>query len=828
MKEPYKPQEIELKWQARWDATGASRPRGDGPAFYLLEMFPYPSGRIHMGHVRNYTIGDVLARFLIARGHRVLHPMGWDAFGLPAEQAAIKHGVPPERWTKSNIETMRGQLRRMGFSYDWTREIATCDPSYYRWEQRFFVQMLERDLAYRKSAKVNWCDQCGTVLANEQVDGDECWRGHRPVRQRELEQWFFRITRYAEELLSGLDDLADGWPEKVLTMQRNWIGRSEGAEIQFVVPELDESVTVFTTRADTLFGATFVSLAVEHPFASRLASKGGRGAAVTEFIRRIREQDSQARAEGKEGCFTGCHATHPVTGKPLPIYLASFVLMDYGTGAVMAVPAHDQRDFEFAREHTLDVVPVVRPVAGGALSMPLLEAYEEDGVLHDSGPFSGMASADARKAIAREIASRGLAREVVHYKLRDWGVSRQRYWGAPIPVVYCASCGVVPVPLDELPVLLPTDVALLEGGKSPLPDMEQFVRTRCPRCGLDARRETDTMDTFVESSWYFLRYTDPKKTDGPFDPKSIAEWLPVDQYIGGIEHAVLHLLYSRFFTRVLRDLGYIDLAEPFRNLLTQGMVIKDGAKMSKSKGNVVDPEDLVNRYGADTARLFSLFAAPPEKDLEWSERGVEGAYRFLARVARMAVETTAAKETGFADPGAEWVERAGRPNEARALRRLTHETVLRVTRDVGERMRFNTAIAAIMELVNGVYEYTGSDGTRSDDALSRYSVTTTVRLLLPFVPHLASELWERLEPAGPDLIEVSWPVWDETALVRELVEVAIQVNGKVRSRIHVPPDSNREDLERLALADDKIAKELDGRVPKKIVVVPGRLVNLVA
>jgi leucyl-tRNA synthetase len=828
MRESYKPQEIEAKWQARWDATGAARPRGSGRAFYLLEMFPYPSGRIHMGHVRNYTIGDVLARFLTARGHRVLHPMGWDAFGLPAEQAAIKHGVPPERWTKSNIETMRGQLRRMGFSYDWSREIATCDPSYYRWEQRFFIQMLEQGLAYRKSAKVNWCDQCGTVLANEQVDGDECWRGHRPVRQRELEQWFFRITRYAEELLSGLDELAGGWPEKVLTMQRNWIGRSEGAEIQFEVRELRESITVFTTRADTLFGATFVSIAVEHPFALRLASKGGREVAVTEFIRRIREQDPQTRAEGKEGCFTGCHAIHPATGHALPIYLASFVLMDYGTGAVMAVPAHDQRDFEFAQSHSLNVVPVVGPAAGGYLSLPMHAAYEEDGLVHDSGAFSGMASMDARKAIGRDLASRGVAREVVHYKLRDWGVSRQRYWGAPIPVVYCRPCGVVPVSLDELPVLLPTDVALLDGGKSPLPTMDEFVRTRCPRCGGDARRETDTMDTFVESSWYFLRYTDPQKADGPFDPKSIAEWLPVDQYIGGIEHAVLHLLYSRFFTRVLRDLGYIDLSEPFRNLLTQGMVIKDGAKMSKSKGNVVDPEELVNRYGADTARLFSLFAAPPEKDLEWSERGVEGAYRFLARVARMAGETAATTNQGGEDPGADWVERASRPTEARALRRLTHETVFRVTRDIGERMRFNTAIAAIMELVNGVYEYTGADEARADDALSRYAVTIVVRLLLPFVPHLASELWERLEPGGPDLGEVSWPAWDEAALVRELVEVAIQVNGKVRSRIRVSPDSNREELERLALADAKIEKELGGRVPKKIVVVPGRLVNLVA
>ncbi len=827
MREAYKPQEIELKWQARWDAAPHARPSGDGEPFYLLEMFPYPSGRIHMGHVRNYTIGDVLARFLVARGRRVLHPMGWDAFGLPAEQAAIKHGVPPERWTKSNIATMREQLRRMGFSYDWTREIATCDPTYYRWEQLFFIQMLERDLAYRKNAKVNWCDECGTVLANEQVDGDECWRGHRPVRQRELEQWFFRITRYADELLSGLDDLVGGWPERVLTMQRNWIGRSEGAEIDFEVRELGERLTVFTTRADTLHGATFVSLAVEHPLAERLAAAGKRQSDVTDFIRRVVEQDPQVRAEGKEGCFTGCHAVNPVNGDVLPVYLASFVLMEYGTGAVMAVPAHDQRDFEFAQEHGLSLVPVIRPTDGAPVAAPLASAYEADGVLYASGAYDGLDSAEARRAITRDLAKRGVAREVVHYKLRDWGISRQRYWGAPIPVVYCKTCGVVPVPADELPVVLPTDVALLEGGKSPLPSMEAFVRARCPRCSGEARRETDTMDTFVESSWYFLRYTAPHEADAPFDPSAVSEWMPVDQYIGGIEHAVLHLLYSRFFTRVLRDLGYVRIAEPFKNLLTQGMVIKDGAKMSKSKGNVVDPEELVARYGADTARLFSLFAAPPEKDLEWSERGVEGAYRFLSRVVRLATDATATAGSGAADPGADWVERAAHRDDARALRRLVHETIFRVTRDVGERMRFNTAIAAIMELVNGISDYAGPEGQRQGDPLSRFATTTTVRLLLPFVPHVASELWEKLEPGSVELREVPWPTWDDAARVTESVEVAIQVNGKLRSRLRVPTDVERDELERLALADEKIAKDLNGRIPQKTIVVPGRLVNFV-
>ena len=828
MREEYKPQEIELKWQAAWDAARASAPRGDGEPFYLLEMFPYPSGRIHMGHVRNYTIGDVLARFLVARGHRVLHPMGWDAFGLPAEQAAIKHGVPPERWTKSNIATMRAQLRRMGFSYDWSREIATCDPTYYRWEQQFFLEMLERDLAYRKSAKVNWCDQCGTVLANEQVEGDECWRGHRPVRQRELEQWFFRITRYAEELLAGLDELSDGWPEKVLTMQRNWIGRSEGAEIDFRVKNLDGSIRVFTTRADTLFGATFVSLAVEHPLSQALARSGGREAAVTDFIRRVSEQDPAVRAEGKEGCFTGCLAVNPVNGRELPVYLASFVLMEYGTGAVMAVPAHDQRDFEFAREHRIPLVRVIKPTGGDELSEPLEAAYIDDGVLHASAGYSGLTSAAARKAITADLAGKGCARAVVHYKLRDWGVSRQRYWGAPIPVVYCDRCGVVPVPRTELPVVLPTDVALLPGGGSPLPSMDDFVRARCGRCGGSARRETDTMDTFVESSWYFLRYTDPHRTESPFDPQALSDWMPVDQYIGGIEHAVLHLLYSRFFTRVLRDLGYVKISEPFKNLLTQGMVIKDGAKMSKSKGNVVDPEELVERYGADTARLFSLFAAPPEKDLEWSERGVEGAYRFLARVARLTLETAETTAGGCEDPGESWVARSGAPESAKSLRRLVHETVFRVTRDVGERMRFNTAIAAIMELVNGIYEYLGSEAGRGGDALSRFAVATTLRLLFPFVPHAASEYWERLGPERPELRLVAWPTWDDAALVRELIEVAIQVNGKLRSRMGVPADIDKDELIRLALADEKVAKELAGRTPKKTVVVPGRLVNLVA
>ena len=814
----YDAQAIELAWQQRWRAQGHGKPRGTGPHFYLLEMFPYPSGRIHMGHVRNYTIGDVVARFLAARGHRVLHPMGWDAFGLPAEQAAIKHGIPPARWTRDNIATMRTQLQRMGFSYEWEREVATCDPEYYRWEQLFFIQMLERGLAYRKTAKVNWCDQCGTVLANEQVEGDHCWRGHFPVTQKELEQWFLKITNYADELLRCIDEL-EGWPEKVRTMQRNWIGRSTGVEIDFSVVETGAAIKVFTTRADTLFGATFLSLAVEHPLASALARAGGREAEVKAFIDRVTKQDPAARAEGKEGVFTGCHAINPINGQRLPIYLANFVLMEYGTGAVMAVPAHDQRDFEFAAAHGIPLVKVIRPVSG-SLPDVLAAAFVDDGVLADSAEFSGMASAAARDAIAERLEREGRGQRKVHYRLRDWGISRQRYWGAPIPVVYCEGCGIVPVPVADLPVVLPTDVQLLEGGASPLPLLETFVRTTCPRCARPARRETDTMDTFVESSWYFLRFVSPRRDDVPFDRDEVRRWLPVAQYIGGVEHAVLHLLYARFFTKVLRDLGWIDVGEPFARLLTQGMVIKDGAKMSKSKGNVVDPDELVRTYGADTARLFSMFAAPPEKDLDWSEQGVEGSHRFLGRVWRL-TESLAVPVRGD-DPGAE----ALGPEE-RSLRTLVHETIHRVTRDIGERMHFNTAIAAVMELVNGIYEYRARPADGRNEALVGFATLTTLRLLHPFVPHMTSELWQRLV-GEPALTDVPWPDHDPAALARETVEIAVQVNGKLRSRLVVPADAERDDVIRRALADERVSKELAGREPRKTVFVPGRLVNLVA
>ncbi len=824
--ERYDAGEIERRWQARWEdaasAPGrAPRADGTGKSFYLLEMFPYPSGRIHMGHVRNYTIGDVLARFLRARGFDVLHPMGWDAFGLPAETAAIQRGVQPAAWTYENIASMRVQLKRLGFSYDWWREIATCHPGYYRWEQLFFLQMLEKDLAYRKKAVVNWCEQCGTVLANEQVEGDQCWRGHTPVIQKELDGWFLRITAYADELLKGLDGLS-GWPEKVRTMQRNWIGRSEGVEMSFRVAETGDDIGIFTTRADTLFGVTFVSIAAEHPLVEKLASAGGNAEAVREFVQKIRRQDQAERSQGKDGVATGCHAIHPLTGEKVPVYVASFVLMGYGTGAVMAVPAHDQRDFEFARTHGVPIVVVVDPEGSPLSADEMTAAFEDDGVLRASGKYAGLASAEARERIAAELEGIGKGTRRVNFRLRDWGISRQRYWGTPIPIIHCATCGVVPVPREQLPVVLPTDAPLLAGGASPLPSLESWVRVACPACGGDARRETDTMDTFVESSWYFLRYTSPRSADAPFDRDELARWLPVSQYVGGVEHAVLHLLYSRFFTRVLRDLGWVDLDEPFTNLLTQGMVIKDGAKMSKSKGNVVDPDDLVQAFGADTARLFSMFAAPPEKDLDWSERGVEGSHRFLSRVWRMALSIPDAP-LAWQDPGAD-----GLASESAALRSVVHDTIRRVTRDIGERMHFNTAVAAIMELVNAIYDRSassaGSEGPR--DPVLPFAVATVLRLLMPFAPHMTCELWERLV-GGAGLESIAWPEYDAAALVRERIEIAVQVNGKVRSRILIGAECSDNEAIEAALSDGKVHAELAGRIPRKSVYVRGRLVSVV-
>jgi len=823
----YDPQAVEGKWQARWAEAGIFRVREepDRKKYYLLEMFPYPSGNLHMGHVRNYSIGDVLARFRRMRGWNVLHPMGWDAFGMPAENAAIERGVHPATYTQQNIAHMKVQLKRLGFSYDWEREVNTSRPEYYRWEQLLFLHMLEKGLAYRKSSEVNWCPRCQTVLANEQVENGCCWRCDAQVEAKELEQWFFRITAYAEELLRDCDRL-DGWPERVLTMQRNWIGKSSGVEIEFPLEEGEESLRIFTTRADTVYGVTFMSLAAEHPLAAALARGTPQEREALAFIERTRKEEKRKRTSEemeKEGVYTGRNCRNPFTGQLIPVFVANFVLMDYGTGAVMAVPAHDQRDFLFARKYGLPVRVVVRPPDGPApAAESMREAFEADGVLQDAGPFSGMSSAAAREAIARRLQEQGKGRAAVQYRLRDWCISRQRYWGAPIPVVYCDRCGIRPVPASDLPVSLPMDVSF-GGSGSPLAAHGGFVAARCPECGRAARRETDTMDTFVESSWYFDRYACPEYEGGMLDPGRVAYWMPVDQYIGGIEHAVLHLLYSRFYTKVLRDLGWLAVDEPFVRLLTQGMVIKDGGKMSKSKGNVVDPDEMIRRYGADTTRLFSLFAAPPERDLDWSEQGVEGASRFLQRVWRWVEE--------WEDLLRSRPPHEGPPPAAESLRglfRKTHETIWRVTRDIEERQHLNTAVSAIMELVNALYQVDREQVCRQPEgpAVLRKAVDTVLLLLSPFAPHIADELWSALGGTEP-LLRLPWPSWREDALQQERVNLVVQVNGKVRSRIEVPADASSEEVSARALEDEKVRQIVGDGKPKRVVVVPGRLVNVV-
>jgi leucyl-tRNA synthetase len=815
----YEPHAIEAKWQRHWEETGAFTATVDpaAPRYYVLEMFPYPSGRIHMGHVRNYTIGDVIARQRRMAGCHVLHPIGWDAFGLPAENAAIQHGTEPASWTESNIAHMRAQLRRLGLSYDWDREVATCRPDYYRWEQLFFVRMLERDLAYKRRAVVNWCARCETVLANEQVVDGACWRCDGAVEDRELEQWFFRITAYADELLADLGRLT-GWPERVLTMQRNWIGRSEGAEIVFPLDGRDGEVRVFTTRPDTLHGVTFLSVAVEHPLVAALVADTPAEAEVAGFAARVRATDRTQRAAGKEGVATGAWCRHPLTGERLPIWVADFVLMEYGTGAVMGVPAHDQRDFEFASQHELPIRVVVQPDGERLDPSAMTAAWEGPGTLVGSGPFDGMDDETAKRRITEALVARGAGTARVTYRLRDWGVSRQRSWGTPIPVVYCERDGTVPVPEEELPVVLPTDLVFSGRGGSPLAAHGGFVHTRCPRCGGAARRETDTMDTFVDSSWYFARYTSARHDAAPFDAAELAYWLGtrgVDQYIGGIEHAVLHLLYARFFTKVLRDLGFVELDEPFSRLLTQGMVIKDGAKMSKSKGNVVDPDSLIERYGADTARLFCLFASPPERDLEWSDQGVEGMSRFLGRLWRLVHGV--APRLAPAGGGVTVDTPADRD-----LHGFTHRTIRRVTDDVVERLHFNTAIAAVMELVTATAA--AADGVHPGTL--REAVDTILLLLAPFVPHAASELWE-VAGHGTPLDVAAWPVADPAALVAASVELPVQINGKVRARVTVPADAPEAEVLAVALADERVQAHLADRPLRKQVVVPGRMVSLV-
>ncbi len=823
----YDPASLEPAWQARWREAGLFKVGEDPakPKYYLLEMFPYPSGRIHMGHMRVYSIGDALARIKRMQGLNVLHPMGWDAFGMPAENAAIARGVHPAKWTYENIDYMRGQLKRLGFSYDWERELATCDPSYYRWEQLVFLRMWEKGLVYRKQALVNWCETCATVLANEQVEAGLCWRCSNPVGQRRVHGYFFKITAYAQELLDWLEKLP-GWPERVLTMQRNWLGKSFGAEIHFALADRPGEIKVFTTRADTLFGATFMSLAPEHPLALELSAGTGQEQAVKEFIDRVKRQSFSERADekSKEGCFTGAWCVNPVTGARMPIYVANFVLMEYGTGAVMAVPTHDQRDFEFAAVYNLPLIEVIVGPDGPMGPENMKAAFTEDGVLANSGQFDGLDSAAARRAIAQHLEKQGKGRETVNWRLRDWGISRQRYWGAPIPMIHCDKCGLTPVPEKDLPVVLPLEAQIPATGGSPLPLLESWLNVPCPVCGGPGRRETDTMDTFVESSWYFARYACPDYAGGPLDPARTDYWMPVDQYVGGIEHAVLHLLYSRFYTKVLRDLGFVKADEPFMNLLTQGMVIKDGSKMSKSKGNVVDPDDMVKRYGADTVRLFSLFAAPPERDLEWSDQGVEGASRFLQRIWRLGLQ--AAQEAAGVAPYAGGAEL---PAELAELWGKSHETIKKYSEDVGGRFQFNTAIAAVMELVNATSLAAQNQELASHPqraAVLRQAVETAVALVSPMAPHLADELWRRLGHEGY-LIDLPWPTWDEKALVKAEKTVVVQVGGKVRGKLVLPAGADDEAVKAAALADPKVQSFLAGKPVRKVIVVQGKLVNIV-
>ncbi len=835
MEERYDPQKIELKWQKYWADKALYKSKFDPSRkkFYCLEMFPYPSGEIHMGHARNYAIGDVVARYKRMRGYNVLHPMGWDAFGLPAENAAIKHGVHPLTWTYKNVDYMKNQLNRMGLSYDWEREVTTCSPEYYKWNQWFFIKMFERGLAYRKFSFVNWCPSCATVLANEQVIDERCWRCESVVVQKELEQWFLKITDYAEELLQRCDELA-GWPEKVIAMQKNWIGKSIGVEVNFKIDRMDETIRIYTTRQDTLFGATFVCLAPNHPLTERLVSD-------TNGLEKLKAR--YGRVDEKTGLFTGFYAINPMNDEKIPIYVANFVLMEYGTGAIMSVPAHDQRDFDFARKYGLPVRVVIvseqitksrthealidpegEGGAEGFLSEPT-EAYEGEGVLVDSGQFSGLASDIARERIAQFIEEKSIGQKVINYKFRDWGISRQRYWGTPIPIIHCEKCGAVPVPEKNLPVILPEDVKLTGKGGSPLLDLQEFINTECPSCGGKARRETDTMDTFVDSSWYFIRYCLQKgDVDLPSSLRSPASevryWMPVDQYIGGIEHAVLHLLYSRFFVKVMRDLGLIGFSEPFQNLLTQGMVIKDGAKMSKSKGNVVDPNHLIQKYGADTLRLFSLFAAPPEKDLEWSDKGVEGAFRFLKRLWGIVYKN----KSKILNPKSKMDESLRLTPRTLRLYRKTHQTIKKVTNDIEREFHFNTAVAGLMELVNEIASF--EPDTDEDWASLRFALERTLLLLSPFAPHLAEELWEAMANK-PSIFGEKWPNWDEEITKEEIIELVIQVNGKLKSKLLIPLGITDDEIKEMALQDPKINDIISGKTIRKVIVVKGKLVNIV-
>jgi leucyl-tRNA synthetase len=820
----YEPHTVEEKRQLIWEENRLFRVKEDSKRekYYLLEMFPYPSGKIHMGHVRNYSIGDVIARYKRMKGLNVLHPMGWDAFGMPAENAAIEHGVHPATWTYENISYMKKQLKRLGFSYDWEREFATCDVEYYKWEQWIFLKMFEKGLVYRKSAPVNYCVKCQTVLANEQVEGGMCWRCGEEVIQKELTQWFFTIMKYADELYEYCDKLP-GWPEKVLNMQKNWIGKSYGVEVDFKVED-GTPLTIFTTRPDTLYGVTFMALAPEHPLSSKLAQGTAYENEVLAFIEKAKAQDRSFRAEisiEKEGVFTGKYAINPLNRERIPIYIGNFVLMEYGTGAIMSVPAHDQRDFEFAKTCGLPIIITIMPANVTLNPETMQGAYEGDGTLVNSSGFNGLKNRETIPKIIDYLEEKKIGKGKINYRLRDWGISRQRYWGTPIPIIYCDTCGIVPVPYEDLPVILPLNLEVNMVGKSPLSECAEFYKVDCPICKNPARRETDTLDTFVESSWYFLKYTCPDYKAGPLDRERVDYWMSVDQYIGGVEHAVLHLLYSRFFNRVLNELGFVGVREPFKNLLTQGMVIKDGAKMSKSKGNTVDPDYLIEKYGADTARLFCLFASPPEKDLDWSDQGVEGCYRFLQRVWRMVVD----RVDKLKDVEAV-LEPETDDNDFNQLTYKIHKTIKKVTEDI-ERFHLNTAIASIMELVNTIYKFLEKD--RKDlEALKilKGAIETVITLLFPFVPHITEELWGML---GEDrhFIKRPWPEYKEAYVKEERVVIVVEVNGKLRDRLEVERDIEEPRLIDIVCSLDKIKRYIDGKEIKKTIVVPNKLVNIV-
>ncbi|SHJ82497.1 leucine--tRNA ligase [Paramaledivibacter caminithermalis] len=814
--------EIEKKWQNKWEEKKAFKvdENFEKEKYYCLEMFPYPSGKLHMGHVRNYSIGDVIARFKTMNGYNVLHPIGWDAFGLPAENAAIKHNIHPDKWTRENIAEMQRQLKELGISYDWDREVTTCLPDYYRWTQWIFLQFYKHGLAYKKKSPVNWCPSCETVLANEQVVNERCERCDTVVVKKNLEQWYFKITDYAERLLKDLTKL-QGWPEKVKIMQENWIGKSHGAEMKFKIEGTDKVLDIFTTRPDTTYGVTFMVLAPEHPLVRELIGGTEYEKEVNEFVDKLQhlsEIERTASDAEKEGMFIGKYAINPLNNKKIPIYIANYVLMDYGTGAVMAVPAHDERDYEFAKKYSIDIIPVIKPEDLDdveALHLP----YTESGIMINSGEFNGLKNTDGSDKIIEFIEEKGFGKRTINYRLRDWLISRQRYWGTPIPIVYCEKCGVVPVPEEELPVLLPTDVVFSGKGESPLTTSESYKNTVCPKCGHIAKRETDTMDTFVDSSWYFLRYTDPKNRNELFDKEKASYWMDVDQYIGGVEHAILHLLYARFFTKVLYDIGLSPVDEPFKNLLTQGMVLKDGAKMSKSKGNVVSPEEIISKYGADTARLFILFAAPPERDLEWSDKGVEGSYRFLNRVWRLVYEL---KEYVSSIEGT--VEIKGK--EDKELNYVINNTIKKVTEDISQRFNFNTAISAIMELVNETYKYKEIDKEKMNTELITKALENILVLLCPFAPHITEELWYIIGKESSIHTE-SWPKYDEKALVKEEIEIVIQVNGKVRNKICVNKSISKDELEKLSLNNERIKSFIEGKNIVKVICVPRKLVNIV-